>query len=65
MTWEVSWLFIQLVLTSVLTEGFFERMNNYVNDDNSLIFTEDLKNALYLVEDDENELLIVEKMLNK
>lgn len=40
-------------------------MNNYVDDNNSLIFTEDLKNALYLVEDDENELLIVEKMLNK
>lgn len=45
---------------------FQDRMNSFADpESNSLIFTEDLKQIVHMIKDDEAELKLVEKMMKK
>lgn len=45
---------------------FRERMNSFANpESNSLIFTEDLKQIVHMVDNNEADLTLVDKMLKK
>lgn len=45
---------------------FQDRMNSFADpESNSLIFTEDLKQIVHMIKDDEAELTLVAKMMKK
>lgn len=47
-------------------DKFREKMHDFVeNDQNSMIFTEDLKNMIHLADPSEKDLQLLEKMLRK
>ena len=50
-----------------ISEKFFERIGQQVADekDSELVFTEDLKNAIYLLNNTPEDLELLEKMLRK